>query len=131
MLSAAQFAVAKNGRRAQVAGVVLVRQRPGGGNAIFITLEDETAVVNVVLWARQFEEFRAAVMSARLMLVEGLMQRSPEGVVHLMARAIEDRSADLLALSDTHAASRADEPPPPRARHPREVRMLPKSRDFH
>ena len=84
-----------------------------------------------MLWARQFEEFRAAVMSARLMLVEGLMQRSPEGVVHLMARAIEDRSADLLALSDTHAAISADEPPPPRARHPREVRMLPKSRDFH
>ncbi len=120
-----------DGRRARVAGVVLVRQRPGSGNAIFITLEDETAVVNVVLWARQFEEFRAAVMSARLMLVEGLMQRSPEGVVHLMARAIEDRSADLLALSDTHAAISADEPPPPRARHPREVRMLPKSRDFH
>ena len=127
-----------DGRRARVAGVVLVRQRPGSGNAIFITIEDETGIINVVLWARQFEAFRHAVMSARLMLVEGLMQKSPEGVVHLMARDIEDRTADLLALSDTHAATiamtRADEvlhPHATPARHPREVRILPKSRDFH
>jgi error-prone DNA polymerase len=46
------------GRRVRVAGVVLTRQRPGKGNAIFITLEDETGVANIVLWARQFEKLR-------------------------------------------------------------------------
>ncbi|WP_303783008.1 error-prone DNA polymerase [Sandarakinorhabdus limnophila] len=145
VLSAAQFAVAKNGRRAQVAGVVLVRQRPGGGNVIFITLEDESGVVNVVVWARLFETFRRAIMASRLMQVEGEVQRSPEGVMHLMATRIVDRSAVLDRLSDAHDATtplaRASEdlvhgpsnrkPPPPRGRHPRDVRIIPKSRDFH
>jgi error-prone DNA polymerase len=145
VLSAAQFNAAKNGRRATVAGVVLVRQRPGGGNAIFITLEDETGVVNVVVWARLFETFRRAIMASRLMQVEGEVQRSPEGVMHLMATRIVDRSAVLDRLSDAHDATtplaRASEdlvhgpsnrkPPPPRGRHPRDVRIIPKSRDFH
>jgi error-prone DNA polymerase len=122
---------------ARTAGIVLVRQRPGKGNAVFVTLEDETGIVNVVIWARLFERFRREVMGARLMLVEGRVQKSPEGVVHLMAQRIADRSIDLLSLSDTHRAEvplSVDElknPPPPRHRHPRNVRILPKSRDFH
>jgi error-prone DNA polymerase len=52
-----------DGAAARVAGVVLVRQRPGNGNAIFITLEDETGIANIVLWARQFEVMRRAVMA--------------------------------------------------------------------
>ena len=145
VLTAAQFSVAKNGRRASVAGVVLVRQRPGGGNAIFITLEDETGVVNVVVWARLFETYRRPIMASRLMQVEGEVQRSPEGVMHLMATRITDMSAVLDRLSDAHDATtplaRASEdlvhgppgrkPPPSRARHPRDVRVIPKSRDFH
>ncbi|WP_420102580.1 error-prone DNA polymerase [Bosea sp. (in: a-proteobacteria)] len=121
----------------RTAGIVLVRQRPGNGNAIFVTLEDETGVTNVVIWARLFERFRREVMGARLMLVEGRVQKSPEGVTHLMAQRIFDRSADLLSLSDTHRAEpvpRIDElknPPLQRHRHPRDVRVLPKSRDFH
>ena len=121
----------------RTAGIVLVRQRPGNGNAIFVTLEDETGVTNVVIWARLFERFRREVMGARLLLVEGRVQRSPEGVTHLMAQRIFDRSADLLSLSDTHRAEpvpRIDElkhPPLQRHRHPRDVRVLPKSRDFH
>ncbi|WP_204325595.1 OB-fold nucleic acid binding domain-containing protein, partial [Stenotrophomonas maltophilia] len=47
-----------DGSWAKVAGVVLVRQRPGNGNAIFITLEDESGITNIVLWARKFEQFR-------------------------------------------------------------------------
>ena len=143
--TAAQFAAAKNGRRASVAGVVLVRQRPGGGNAIFITLEDETGVVNVVVWARLFERFRRAIMASRLMQVDGEVQRSPEGVMHLMATHITDMSAVLDRLSDAHdpttPLARASEdlvhgpagrkPPPSKARHPRDVRVIPKSRDFH
>jgi error-prone DNA polymerase len=122
----------------RTAGIVLVRQRPGNGKAIFITLEDETGVTNVVLWARLFERYRRQVMGARLLLVEGRVQKSPEGVTHLMAQRVFDRTADLLSLSDTHRAeialTRADEilhPQVPRGRHPRNVRILPKSRDFH
>ncbi len=134
----AAIAAGRDGAFASVAGVVLVRQRPGKGNAIFITLEDETGIANIVLWARDFVRFRREVMAARLLLVEGRVQKSVEGVVHLMARRVFDRSADLLGLSDTHRAeialSRADEflhPQHPRAGHPRNVRILPKSRDFH
>ncbi|WP_186418335.1 error-prone DNA polymerase [Bosea sp. CS1GBMeth4] len=136
--SCAQISATRDGTWASVAGVVLVRQRPGKGNAIFITLEDETGITNVVLWARDFERFRREVMAARLLLVEGRVQKSPEGVVHLMGKRVVDRSAELLGLSDTHRAeivlTRADEfqhPQIPRARHPRNVRILPKSRDFH
>jgi error-prone DNA polymerase len=122
-----------DGAWTRAAGVVLVRQRPGKGNAIFITLEDETGILNVVLWARQFEKFRAAVMGARLMAVEGRLQRSPEGIVHLMAERVYDRSGELRRLSDTHALNTelapADEFINPQ--HPRKVRVLPGSRDFH
>lgn len=135
VLTCAQTSAAKAGRRVRTGGVVLIRQRPGKGNAIFITLEDETGVTNVLLWARDFERQRRAVMASRLMEVEGVIQRSKEGVVHLMAHTVTDRTA-LLALLN-------DEPPPlplcptdevtrgPSHRHPRDVRILPSSRDFH
>jgi error-prone DNA polymerase len=136
---------AEEGANVRVAGVVLVRQRPGKGNAIFITLEDETGIANIVLWARQFEIMRRAVMAARIMLVEGVLQVSKEGVVHVMASRILDRSEMLAHLSEIYAAaprlSPADafvHPQHPRTppvdaghRHPRNVRLLPKSRDFH
>jgi error-prone DNA polymerase len=143
VLTCAATAASKNGTLLKTAGIVLVRQRPGKGNAIFVTLEDETGITNVVIWARLFERYRRAVMAARLMLVEGELQRSPEGVIHLMATSIHDRSAALVTLSHTHDASptlaRADEvqrPQYPRdqgrtSSHPRNVRIIPKSRDFH
>ncbi|NDC58451.1 MAG: DNA polymerase III subunit alpha, partial [Alphaproteobacteria bacterium] len=137
-LSAGEATARRDGARARTAGVVLVRQRPGNGNAIFITLEDETGVVNLVLWARTFETYRRQVMGARLLAVEGKIQRSPEGVVHLMAERLFDRTGDLALLSLAHDArtqfTRADEflhPQTARGRHPRDVRVLPKSRDFH
>ena len=137
VLSCAETEARPDAAFARTAGVVLVRQRPGNGKAIFVTLEDETGITNVVIWARLFERFRREVMGARLMLVEGRVQKSVEGVVHLMAQRITDRSIDLLSLSDTHRAEvpmPVDElknPPLPRHRHPRNVRILPKSRDFH
>ena len=138
VLSCAEANAAKNGTRVKTAGVVLVRQRPGKGNAIFITIEDESGVTNVLLWARLFERQRLAVMASRLMLVEGEIQRSKEGVVHLMATNIIDRSDELSRLSETHQANvphpKIDEfarPQHPRSSHPRDVRVLPKSRDFH
>ncbi len=133
VLPNASLAQARNGSRVKVAGVVLVRQRPGKGNAIFVTLEDEGGIANIVIWARLFERFRREVMAARLMLVEGEVQKSPEGVIHLMAQRIHDRTAELSRLSETHdpdpLLSRADEFLHPQ--HPRNVRILPKSRDFH
>lgn len=137
ILSCAETEMKPDAAFVRTAGIVLVRQRPGKGNAIFVTLEDETGVTNVVIWARLFERFRREVMGARLMLVEGRVQKSVEGVTHLMAQRIADRSIDLLSLSDTHRAEvpmSVDElknPPLPRHRHPRNVRILPKSRDFH
>ncbi|UVO55682.1 error-prone DNA polymerase [Sphingomonas sp. SUN039] len=138
VLSCAQTSAARNGARVKTAGIVLVRQRPGKGNAIFVTIEDETGVTNIVIWARLFETLRREVMAARLMLVEGEVQHSPEGVVHLMATKIQDRTAALRYLSEAHDAnpsmSRSDaflHPQYPRHGHPRDVRILPKSRDFH
>ena len=132
VLSCADLDAARNGARARVAGVVLIRQRPGKGNAIFITLEDETGITNALLWARLFEIYRRPVMASRLMLVEGEVQRSREGVVHLMASRVIDRTAELGRLSGdhpAHAAPSGDAPIP--HRHPRNVRILPNSRDFH
>jgi error-prone DNA polymerase len=137
ILSCAETEAKPDAAFARTAGIVLVRQRPGKGNAIFVTLEDETGITNVVIWARLFERFRREVMGARLMLVEGRVQKSVEGVTHLMAQRIADRSIDLLSLSDTHRAEvpmpidELKNPPLPRHRHPRNVRILPKSRDFH
>lgn len=137
VLSCAETEAKPDAAFVRTAGIVLVRQRPGKGNAIFVTLEDETGITNVVIWARLFERFRREVMGARLMLVEGRVQKSVEGVTHLMAQRIADRSIDLLSLSDTHRAEvpmpidELKNPPLPRHRHPRNVRILPKSRDFH
>jgi error-prone DNA polymerase len=146
VLSCAEVSKARNGSRATVAGVVLVRQRPGTGNAIFITLEDETGITNALLWARVFETQRLQVMGSRLMTIEGEVQRSApsEGsVVHLIGARVIDRTADLGRLSEDHVTplptARVDFElsPDPRytadahGRHPRNVRILPKSRDFH
>lgn len=141
ILSAAGVAAAKNGALVRTAGVVLIRQRPGKGNAIFITLEDESGIVNILLWARLFERYRRAVMASRLMEVAGEVQRSKEGVIHLMANRVVDRTAMLDTLGSDRSFEpelcRADEvahPQQPRGYrhgHPRDVRILPKSRDFH
>ena len=158
IVSCAEAGMMKDGRRARVAGVVLVRQRPGNGRAIFITLEDESGVANGLMWADAFEKHRRAVMAARLLVLEGNIQRSEEGVVHLMTTRAYDRTAMLRHLSEDHDPAitllRADEflrPQHPRGRdprhaqaeprslppkpshhgHPRDVRILPRSRDFH
>ncbi len=129
----------KAGKTVRTAGIVLVRQRPGKGNAIFVTIEDETGITNIVLWARLFERYRRAVMASRLMQVEGVLQRSREGVVHLMANRVVDRSDLLATLTQTRGdgalsppLARGDEVARPvPSRHPRDARVLPKSRDFH
>ena len=83
------------GARVTVAGLVLVRQRPGTAKGVvFLTLEDETGVANVVIWKTVFLRFRRAVVAGRLLRVTGRLQRDNE-VVHVVAELIEDIS-DLL-----------------------------------
>jgi error-prone DNA polymerase len=138
---------ANDKKHIRCAGVVLVRQRPGSANGVvFMTLEDETGIANIVVWPQVMANFRKEVMGARLILVEGYIQSSPEHVTHLVAQRLFDRSPDLVnlandALGRRHvlpygAALRDDprehpDPPAPKARHPRNVRILPPSRDFH
>ncbi len=142
---------ARDKQYVRCAGVVLVRQRPGSSKGVvFMTLEDETGIANVVVWPKVMERFRKEVMGSRLILVEGTIQSSPEKVVHLVAEKMFDRSRDLLDLSEDiprqkHALpaaaalieplndDRRDHPdnPAQKIRHPRNVRILPPSRDFH
>lgn len=88
------------GARVTVAGLVLVRQRPGTAKGvIFVTLEDETGTANVVVWANVYERFRRAVIAGRLLRVTGRLQREA-GVVHVVAEVIEDLSSLLDRLLD-------------------------------
>jgi len=87
-----------NGARVTVAGLVLVRQRPGTAKGvIFVTLEDETGVANVVVWAKVFERFRRAVIAGRLLRITGRIQREAE-VTHVLAEQVEDISHMLDRL---------------------------------
>jgi DNA polymerase III alpha subunit len=87
-----------SGARVTVAGLVLVRQRPGTAKGvIFITLEDETGVANVIVWRNIYETFRRAVIAGRLLRVTGRVQRD-SGVTHVIAERIEDLSPMLDEL---------------------------------
>jgi error-prone DNA polymerase len=132
--------------RISVCGLVITRQRPGtASGVIFLTLEDETGVSNVVVWPKTYQRFRRQVIAGRLVRVTGYLQR--EGIViHLIAQRIEDLSDRLSLLGHprgpeiAETSTSADEvrkPVPPRkpaasARHPREqAKKLFPSRDFH
>jgi len=134
--SCAEVEACRDGTRARCAGVVLVRQMPGDAGVVFITLSDETGITNVVVWPRLVETFRREIMGARLLLIEGKVQKS-DNVVHLVAERIVDRSAELERLSEDavkpfpgRLEDIAHQRPDSRS-HPRNVRVLPKSRDFH
>ncbi|WP_106745423.1 error-prone DNA polymerase [Yoonia maritima] len=129
--------------RYSICGLVITRQRPGtASGVIFLTLEDETGVSNVVVWPKVYERFRRIVMGGRLLRVQGYLQR--EGiVVHLIAQDVQDMSHTLSDLGHplpdalTTEGPRADDTPkkaryPARAMHPRDQakRLFP-SRDFH
>ncbi|NBW76453.1 MAG: DNA polymerase III subunit alpha [Sphingomonadaceae bacterium] len=127
----------------QVAGVVLIRQRPGSAKGVcFITLEDETGVVNLVIWPDLMEQQRKVIMAARLIEVKGRVEYDDE-VIHVIATHLTDATPALHALSDDllpQTLDRADEVRRPiegrvpayhRAGHPRDARVIPKSRDFH
>ena len=131
VLDCAEITAARDGLKAKCAGIVLTRQMPGDAGVVFATLSDEAGVVNVVVWPKLVETFRREIMGARLMLVEGKVQRSPEGVVHLVATQIYDRSHELLRLSEDQAEAPPFATQAARHHHPRDMRTVPKSRDFH
>ena len=138
----------RDGAFVRVAGVVLVRQRPGTAKGVvFMTIEDETGVANTVVWANTLEKFRKVVMASRLIVVTGRIQRHQD-IIHIVSTRLEDRSDFLALLADDGdamkvAIANADEvrrPDPGSARapahprwagHPRHERVIPKSRDFH
>ncbi|AYD05184.1 error-prone DNA polymerase [Neorhizobium sp. NCHU2750] len=90
----------KDGRFMMIAGLVLVRQKPGSAKGVmFLTVEDETGPANVVVWPTLFEKQRRIVLGASMMGIHGKIQREGE-VVHLIARQLYDLSGDLAALGD-------------------------------
>lgn len=150
----------KDGAFVRVAGVILVRQRPGSAKGVvFMTIEDETGVANAVVWPKTLEKFRKTVMQARLILITGRIQRH-EDIIHVVSSNLDDKSDWLSLLSEGAQDLRlplanADEvtkpgpdpdatggalhprwpvqpdPVRPRPTHPRAERVIPKSRDFH
>jgi error-prone DNA polymerase len=129
---------------------VLIRQRPGSAKGVcFITLEDETGIANLVIWPDVFEAQRKIVMGARLMVVHGIIQRDDQqpdcpqqsgtghDIIHVVVRKLEDGTHMLRHLSDGLLPSTLNQGDgggswrQPAGRHPRDVSVIPKSRDFH
>jgi error-prone DNA polymerase len=122
-----KLATIASGRIVTVAGLVLVRQRPGSASGvIFMTLEDETAVTNVIVWPKVFETFRPVVLGTRLVSVTGKLQNE-SGVIHVVADRLDDLSpllrrlrADVCAVETPSAGDEIKRPSAPRPlRHPR------------
>lgn len=106
-LRACDLHLPPEGARVAVAGIVILRQRPGTAKGvIFITLEDETGVVNVIVWRAIYEKFRRAVVAGRMLRVTGRMQRA-HSVTHVLAERIEDISPMLDLLADPEASGGA------------------------
>lgn len=151
VIKAEQLTQVRNGERVRVAGLVLVRQRPGtASGVIFMTLEDETGIANIVVWPKLFEQYRREVLGGRLVAIEGPVQ-SESGVIHVIAERVHDYTP-LLAKLSAHGAKLdpsgpTDEPrkgaheDPRQAGHPRNARInldvskaanvMPKGRNFH
>ncbi|MEL6747139.1 MAG: OB-fold nucleic acid binding domain-containing protein, partial [Pseudomonadota bacterium] len=141
-----QLKTMREGQSITLAGVVLVRQRPGSAKGVvFMTLEDETGVANAVVWPTAMERFRRIIMGARLVEIKGQVQRH-ENIIHVVVRHMEDRTqwlgrlgnapdGEILPLANADEVRR----PVPEGKgarwspgsHPRNERVIPKSRDFH
>ena len=120
-----------NGRAVRAAGLVLVRQRPGtASGVIFMTLEDETGIANVIVWPKVFEQYRRIVMGARMVAVEGTLQKERE-VIHIIARRLVNLTPQLLDALSSAPGSEDRIPATTLWRHPRATRVLPKGRNFH
>ena len=129
----------RDGAKAQVAGIVLIRQQPGtASGVIFVTLEDETGVANIVVWPQVFQQFRRTLLGSQLLGVTGLVQRDESGfVIHVVADRLVDLSSHLHALGDpvrpyADMLSRSDETKGGQSDRHAGVRsrVIPASRDF-
>lgn len=90
-----------HGKRVSVAGLVLVRQRPGtASGVVFITLEDETGVANLIIWSSVYERYRTAARHATLLQASGTVQREGQ-VVHVLVSALYDRTEQMSGLNQT------------------------------
>ena len=96
----------------------------------FITLEDETGIANLVIWPDMMKRFRPVIMGARLLEVRGRVEYDDE-VIHVIASHLADATANLHRLSDDLLAPAVDRADHVNRSHPRNVRVIPKSRDFH
>ena len=97
-ISAAEVHATHHGQHTRTAGVVICRQHPSSANGvIFLTLEDETGNTNIIVWQSLAEQERRALSQARLLVVDGEVQREGE-VLHVIARRLEDHSSLLGAL---------------------------------
>ena len=150
ILRCADLEKRRNGERIEVAGLVLVRQRPGTATGVvFATLEDETGIANVVIWSAAFEKHRHVILSSRMMAVKGKLQIEGR-VIHVVAESFTNMTDDLVALAGGKSfgdaalapgdeGRKGDEPPVydiPRIRHEEAVNRaaraaLPKGRNFH
>jgi len=139
----------RDGARVNLAGLVLVRQRPGtASGVIFATLEDETGIANIIIWPKIFERYRRTVLQSRFLAVCGRVQKA-EGVIHVVSDWLDDWTHELAGLTDgqyeigDNGLAPADEVKrpgeDPRAqtlqklyeRQLRAARLMPRSRDFH
>ncbi|WP_374643655.1 error-prone DNA polymerase [Tabrizicola sp.] len=104
IVTCAEAMGARDRRWLEAAGIILVRQRPGSAKGVmFITLEDETGIANVVVWQKVFERFRRVVLSSGMIAVQGRIQREGE-VVHLVAHRISDLARDLASVGEREEA---------------------------
>jgi len=116
-----------NNTRVKISGLVTCRQRPGSANGVvFMTIEDENAVANVIVWPKVFERVRPVVLGARYVAVEGRVQEE-SGVIHVVAERLEDLTFLLTRLAehgaDIDSLTRADEVRRP-IEDQREARLL-------
>ena len=137
ILTCADAMALPNRRWAEVAGLVLVRQRPGSAKGtMFITLEDETGIANLVVWPKVFEANRRIILSASIIAARGMIQREGE-VVHFVVHRLSDLSDALASVGNRGAFplphGRGDEfhnaSPAPDPRHPKPRDMF--IRDLH
>ena len=132
----------KDGAKVCVAGIVLVRQRPGKGNVTFITLEDETGIANAIAWQRIFEAHRPIILAAAMIAVHGKLQIEGK-VVHLVSERIEDLTPLLATVGErdfphrtgpgdgARGGGRDPRDPPERLPAGRDGGLRIRSRDFH
>ena len=137
IVSCAELAQLGDGRKVEVAGIVLVRQRPGAGNVTFVTIEDETGIANIIIWQRLFEQQRRIVLGAAMMGVKGRVQREGE-VIHVISDRLEDMTSLLHSVAAMHFPHRVSPGdgasfggPDPRHRPTRDTVIEVRSRNFH